>query len=149
MSKDGPPISGGYRYGAVQSLRTGLPTSATTLRSKPREGELGARQTLDKFAAYPERARSIGKPLPKTVGIPKGREAALQRIEELEQEERVDKAVTLDQNGDLKIKWVFAGAHKYRLLEEDSAGVSRVSITYRDKDRAFRAWCLGRVRWIK
>src|SRR5689334_12398365 len=58
MSKDGPPISSGYRHGGLAALRTGLPASATALRSKPTEGELEARQTLEKFAAYPERTKS-------------------------------------------------------------------------------------------
>jgi hypothetical protein len=148
MSKDGPPISGGYRYGGLESLRTGLPASAMALRSKPAEGELEARQTLFKFAAYPERAKSIGKPLPTTVGISKRRAASLRRIEELEQEERVDKAVTLVETGGLKIKWVYRGANKDRLLEEDLAGTGRVSITYRSKDHALAAWHSGRVRWL-
>lgn len=148
MSKDGPPISSGYRYGGAEALRTGLPTTATALRSKLTEGELVARQTLVKFAAYPERTKSIGKPLPTTVGVSRRRAASLQRIEELEQEERTDRAVTLVQSGDLKIKWVYAGARKNRLLEEDSAGVSRISITYADKDRALLAYYSDRVRWI-
>lgn len=148
MSKDGPPISSGYRYGGVEALRTGLPTSATALRSKPREDELAARRTLETFAAYPERAKSIGKPLPATVGVSKRRAAALQRIEELEQEGRADRTVTLKQEGDLKTKWVYAGAHKNRLIEEDSAGISRISITYSDKYRATVVLFSDRVRWI-
>jgi hypothetical protein len=150
MPKDGPPISGGYRYGGLEALRTGLPASATTPRAKPSESELEARQTLNKFAAYPERAKSIGKPLPPTVGISRRRAASLRRIEELEQEERADKSVTLWEADNLKIKWVFRGAHKDRLLEEDSVrGVARVSITYASKERAFHAWHLGRVTWIE
>jgi hypothetical protein len=149
MPKDGPPISSGYRYGGREAVRTGLPASATALRSKPAEGELEARQTLVKFASYPERAKSIGKPLPATVGISKRRAASLRRIEELEQEERADRSVTLWEVDDLKIKWVFRGAHKDRLLEEDSVqGVVRVSITYGSKERAFHVWHLGRVTWI-
>lgn len=149
MPKDGPPISSGYRYGGLEALRTGLPASATTLRSKPAEGELEARQTLDKFAAYPERAKSIGKPLPATVGISKRRAASLRRIEELEKEERADRSVTLSEADDLRIKWVFRGAHKDRLVEEDLVrGVVRVSIIYGSRERAFDAWHLGRVTWI-
>jgi hypothetical protein len=148
MPKDGPPISGGYRYGGVEALRTGLPASATSLRSKPAEGELEARQTLVKFAAYPERTKSIGEPLPTTVGISKRRAASLRRIEELEQEEQADKAVTLVETAGLKIKWVYRGVHKDRLLEEDLAGVGRVSILYRSKDHALVAWYSGRARWL-
>ncbi|MHB8269258.1 hypothetical protein [Bradyrhizobium sp.] len=148
MAKDGPPISGGYRYGGLEAVRTGLPASATALRSKPAEGELEARQALDKFAAYPERTKSIGKSLPTTVGISNRRAAALRRIDELEQEERTDRAVTVAETGDLKIKWVFGGTHKHRLLEEDSAGISRISITYRSKHDAVVAWYYGRVKWI-
>ena len=148
MSKDGPPISSGYRHGRLEAFRTGLPARAATLHSKPSEGDLKARQTLVKFAAYPERAKSIGQPFPTTVGISKRRAASLRRIEELEQEEHADRAVTLVETGDLKIKWVFGGAHKYRLLEEDLAGVSRVSITYRRKDHALVAWYSGRASWI-
>lgn len=137
-----------YRHGGRDALRTGLPTSAVALRSKPTEGELKARQELVKFAAYPERTKSIGKPLPATQGISKGRAACLRKIEELEQADRADMSVTLVNDGDLKIKWVHRGEHKDRLIEEDLAGVSRVSITYGNKDRAFDAWCLGRVRWL-
>lgn len=148
MAKDGPPISGGYRYGGLEALRTGLPASATTLRSKPAEVELEARLTLAKFTAYPERTRSIGKPLPITVGVSNRRAAAVRRIDELEQEECADKTVTLAVTGDLKIKWVYGGTHKNRLIEEDSAGVSRISIfTYRNKYDAHLAWCYGRVKW--
>jgi hypothetical protein len=147
MSKDGPPISGGYRYGRLEAFRTGLPASAAALHSKPTEDELKARQTLDKFAAYPERTKSIGKPLPATVGISKRRAASLRRIEELKQKER--RAVTLLETEGLRIKWVFGGAHKYRLLEENLAqGVARVSITYGSKERALFVWNLGRVSWI-
>jgi hypothetical protein len=149
MSKDGPPISSGYRYGRLEAFRTGLPATAAALHSKPTEGELKARQTLVKFAAYPERTKSIGKPLPATVGISKRRAASLRRIEELEQEERVDRAVTLLETQSLRIKWVFGGAHKYRLIEENLAqGVARVSITYGSKERALFVWDLGRVIWI-
>jgi hypothetical protein len=149
MSKDGPPISSGYRHGRLEAFRTGLPARAVALRSNPTEGELKARQTLVNFAAYPERAKSIGKPIPATVGISKRRAASLRRIEELEQEERAGRSVTLLETEDLKIKWVFGGAHKYRLLEEDLAlGVARVSITYGNKERALYAWHLGRVIWI-
>jgi hypothetical protein len=149
MPKDGPPISGGYRYGRLEAFRTGLPARAAALRSKPTEGEIRARQTLEKFAAYPERAKSIGKPLPATVGISKSRAASLRRIEELEQEARADRSVTLLETEDLKIKWVYGGAHKYSLIEEDLVlGVARVSITYGSKERAFHLWHLGRVTWI-
>jgi hypothetical protein len=148
MSKDGPPVSSGYRYGGIEALRTGLPPSATTLGSKPSEGELEARQTLVKFAAYPERAKSIGKPLPTTVGVSKRQAAALQRIEELEQEGRADRTVTLKESGDLKTKWVYAGVHKNRLIEEDSAGISRISITYSDKYHAAIALFSDRIRWM-
>jgi len=87
-------FSGGYRYGGLESSRAGLPASATTLRSKPTdEGELENDKTLENFAAYPERAKSIGKPLPPTIGKSKPREAARRRIEELAQKERTDKAV--------------------------------------------------------
>jgi hypothetical protein len=149
MSKDGPPISGGYRYGRLEAFRTGLPASAATLRSKPTGGELKARQTLVEFAAYPERAKSIGKALPATVGISKRRAASLRRIEDLEQEERADKAVTLVEEGGKRVKWVFGGAHKYSLIEEDLAlGIARVSISYGSKERALFVWYSGRVRWI-
>jgi hypothetical protein len=149
MSKDGPPISSGYRYGSFEAFRTGLPARAMALRSKPTEGELKARQTLVNFAAYPERAKSIGKPLPVTVGISKRRAATLRRIEELEQVERADRSVTLLEMENLKIKWVFGGAHKYRLIEENLAlGIARVSITYGNKERALYVWHSGRVRWI-
>jgi hypothetical protein len=148
MAKDGPPISGGYRYGGLEAIRTGLPASAMSLRSKLAEGELEARQTLDKFAAYPERTKSIGKPLPTTVGISDPRAASLRRIDELDQEERTDKTITLGQTGDLKTKWVYGGTHKFRLLEEDLAGIYRISIPYRDIHDAFVAWSFGRVKWI-
>jgi hypothetical protein len=148
MSRDGPPISSGYRHGGLAALHTGLPASATALRSKPAEGELEARQTLAKFANYPERTKSIGKPLPATQGVSDGRAASLRRIEELEEAERADKSVTLVVDGDLKIKWVYRGEHKDRLIEEDSAGVGRVSITYGNMDRALIAWYSGRVRWL-
>src|SRR5437762_1382472 len=101
MSKDGPPISSGYRHGGLAALRTGLPASATSLRSKPTEGEREARQTLAKFANYPERTNSLGKPLPPTVGISKRRAATLRRIEELKQEERADMSVTLAEDREL------------------------------------------------
>jgi hypothetical protein len=57
-------------------------------------------------------------------------------------------SVTLADDGGLKIKWVFRGEHKDRLIEEDLAGVGRVSITYGNKDRALIAWYSGRVRWL-
>ncbi len=147
MSKDGPPISGGYRHGRLEAFRTGLPARASALPSKPSEGDLEARRTLVKFAAYPERTRSLGKPLPVTVGISRARAASLRRIEELEKEERADKAITVVETGNLKIKWVYAGNHKNRLLEEDEAGVGRISITYKSKESAYIAWWHGRVIW--
>jgi hypothetical protein len=66
----------------------------------------------------------------------------------MKKEELADMAVTVAQTGNLKIKWVHRGEHKNRLIEEDFAGVGRVSITFRDIDQALTAWYLGRVRWL-
>lgn len=150
MSKDGPPISSGYRYGSLEAFRTGLPASATALRSKPTEDELKARETLVKFAAYPDRTKSIGKPLPATVGISTRQAANLRKIAELNQEERADKSVTLLEEGAKRLNWVYRGAHKNRLIEEDLAlGGARVSIPYRDKNLAFCRWYSGHAKWIE
>jgi len=149
MSKDGPPISSGYRHGGLAAFRTGLPASATALPSRPSEGELQARQTLAQFANYPERAKSLGKPVPTTKGMSRGRAASLQRIEELKLEESVDRSVTISESAGLKTKWVFAGANKNRLVQEDAAGIFRISITYGSKDRAVFVFEHGRVLWCR
>src|ERR1700722_10806455 len=94
MSKDGPPI-GGYRYGADEAFRTGLPPKAANPQGKPTGDELQARLSLDKFTAYYERARSIGKPIPATQGTSKGRADVLAKADELKQHEKDGGSISL------------------------------------------------------
>ncbi len=76
MPKDGPAISGGFRFGAIDAMRAGISPRATN----PRSLDPHAGQALADFAAYPQRAKSIGEPLPNTHGISEERAAALRRI---------------------------------------------------------------------
>ena len=84
MSKDGPPSSGGYRYGSRNALRANIPAKALNPRGIVTQADSQARQNLFDFAAYPARTKSIGKPIPATRGISTRRAAALQKIQELE-----------------------------------------------------------------
>ncbi|MGB7076130.1 MAG: hypothetical protein WBD53_02980, partial [Xanthobacteraceae bacterium] len=64
MSKDGPPISGGLRFGGLNALHANLPQKAINPRGMVTEADAAARQALADFAAYPARAKSIGGSIP-------------------------------------------------------------------------------------
>jgi hypothetical protein len=151
MPKDGPPISGGYRYGGNEALRAGLPPKAADLRSKPTNAELQARLNLAKFTEYVIRARSIGKPLPNTLGVSTRRANALRQIEKVRKQELAEKSVILRQGATYQLKWIFRGERKGRLLLEDfENGVCKLSCKFRDKHIALFYWDLNsRVMWAK
>jgi hypothetical protein len=86
---DGPPL-GGTRFGGLEALRANLPSKAINPRGNVTEADARARKALADFAAYPERTKSIGKPLPPTQGTNSERAAARRKIEELKQQQRAD-----------------------------------------------------------
>jgi hypothetical protein len=84
---DGPP-AGGYRYGSLKALQARLPAKAINPTGAITEIDAQARQNLSKFAAYSQRPKSIGKPLPVTCSTSAGRAAVSKKIDELKQQER-------------------------------------------------------------
>jgi hypothetical protein len=150
MSKDGPPISGGYRYGSLNALRAKLPAKAVSPRGAVTEADSQARRTLADFAAYPARTKGIGKPLPNTQGISSRRAAALQRIRELEQRNQ-ERSVTLHDGQYTKLKLVFDGGRRlFYILEEDFLlGYARRSFSFSSRDRAMLYYRLNRILWTK
>ena len=149
MSKDGPPISGGYRYGSLNAFRARLPASAINPRRIVTEADSKARKSLSDFAAYPVRTKSIGKPLPTTQGVSLRRAAALRRIAELEQQENVIKSVTLSEGKRYRLKMRFGGDSKsFRFCEEDLAlGLIRYSLPYGSCAQALMYYRLNGIRW--
>src|SRR6202035_5826351 len=122
MSKDGPPISSGYRYGTLNAFRANLPAEALKPRGVVTEADARARQNLSDFAAYPARAKSIGKPLPVPQGVSPRRAAVLNRIAELAEQENALRSVTISEGDRYILKLVFGGSSKsYRFYEEDLA----------------------------
>jgi hypothetical protein len=75
------PVSGGYRYGSLSAYRANLPAKAINPRGPVTKWNAPARKALADFAAYPARAKSIGKLLPPTKGISEERAAVVRRIE--------------------------------------------------------------------
>jgi hypothetical protein len=91
MSKDGPPISSGYRHGGDKAMHSGLSPKATYPRSNATDTEsLQAWQDLDDFARYHERTKRIGQPLPVTQGISPERATALKKKQQMEEIEEHD-----------------------------------------------------------
>jgi hypothetical protein len=132
-------------------MRAGLPPKATDPRSFSSDAELRARQSLASFTAYPARARSIGKELPQTQGVSRRRAAVLQKIKELEQQERAERRVVIFEDGAKKLKLAFDPAGKFfRFVEEDlTLWIARRSISYSAKDSALRAWHRDGIIWIE
>jgi hypothetical protein len=152
MSKVGPP-SGGYRFGGDEAFRTRLPPKAANPQGKPTGAELQARQTLDKFTAYYERARSIGKPIPATQGISKRRADVLKRREELEQHERDGDSISVI-NGKytkLRLHWAFGQNGKYWFYIEEDVVMERKrrSKRYFSREGAIRAFDDDHITWVR
>jgi hypothetical protein len=149
MSKDGPPISSGYRYGTLNAFRANLSAEALKPRGVVTEADARARQNLSDFAAYPARAKSIGKPLPVPQGVSPRRAAVLNRIAELAEQENALRSVTISEGDRYILKLVFGGSSKsYRFYEEDLAlGMNRYSLPYGSRDQAKLYYRLDRIRW--
>lgn len=151
MSKDGPPSSAtGYRFGALNAFRANLPSNAINpIGPVSTEAEAKARRNLSGFADYYARARAIGQPAPATQGISPHRARVLQRIKEIEKKERANRSVTLLKGDAFRLKWVYSGARKSRLIEEDLAkGIARVSTVQTSKEMAIFCWQNKRILWI-
>jgi hypothetical protein len=150
MSKDGPPISGGFRFGGIKAMRTGLPPKATNLQAIVTDADLEARRSLSDFASYHARAKSIGKPLSATRGVSRERAAALLKSQELDQQQlNVERTFTISDNGRFKLKLGVDVANKrYRFVEEDLfEGSMRYSVLYPSKDLAILYHRFNRILW--
>jgi hypothetical protein len=150
MSKDGPPSSTtGYRFGGLNAFRANLPSNAINPTGPvATEAEAKARQSLSKFSDYYGRAKTIGQAVSTTQGVSTRRAAALQRINDLKEENRADKAVILLEGDTFRLKWVYSGARKSRLIHEDLVlGIAKVSLTFGSKGRALYRWHRDQVWW--
>src|SRR6266849_2572949 len=147
MSKDGPAISGGFRFGYIEAIRAGLPPKATNPRS-PTTADLRAGQTLADFAAYPQRAKSIGKSVPKTLGLSEGRAAALQKIQELEKPSEIKFAPRLSNGVPLPIgpyHLCFVGKTWFWFHKKEN----KRSVTYNSAKRAEYVFLAGSISWVE
>ena len=142
-------MSSGYRYGSLNAFQANLPAEAINPRGNVTKANSQARKNLSEFASYPERVKSIGKPLPVTQGVSPRRAAALKRIEELQQQENVVRDVTLSEDNRYRLKLVFGGSSKsFRFFEEDLAlGTNRYSLRFGSREQAMRYYHLGIIRW--
>jgi len=151
MSKDGPAISGGMRFGGLNALRANLPSNSINPRGPLTGANAKARLNLFKFCEYRERVKALGKPVPVTHGISGRRAQNLRRIAELEDEERKEKRVKLRVDGNIKFELVCDSTYQwYRLREENLAtGYVRWSIKYGSAARAKRALKNNFIYWLK
>jgi hypothetical protein len=150
MSKDGPPSSAtGYRFGGQNAFRANLPSNAINPRGPvTNEAEARARRNLSGFADYYARARALGQPAPVTQGVSPSRAAAQQRIKDLEKKERKNKWVILKKDDTFRLKWVYSGARKSRLVYEDLVqGIAKISLPHRSKEWAIHRYDRGWVIW--
>lgn len=151
VPKDGPPISSGYRYGALNAFRANLPSSAIHPRGQITATDAGARKALSDFASYPLRAKSIGVPLPAAQAVSARRAAALKRIEELERQENTPRSVTLTEDNRYRLKLLFDGTNKlFRFRQEDLAlGLYRNSLPYGTRKQAMMYYRMDAIRWYR
>jgi hypothetical protein len=139
MSKDGPPSSGGYRFGAVDAFHSGLPADAANPRGKVTTADAEKRQNLAKFAAYPERAKSFGKQIPITKRM-REHSAKAQRL--AEQEKRTERDIDrlrVEKGKDTDL-WLYKvrdenGWHWYFVEENKVTGLRRKSKRYWSRPR--------------
>jgi hypothetical protein len=146
-TSDGPP-SGGRRYGGLSALRANLPPAAANPRGIVTDENVRKRQALADFAAYPERAKSIGKPLPETQGVSQRRAAILKKIQE-SNDQPAERSVTLRRGKFHKLKLVFDSTSKrYRFVREDTLlGCAQHSLSYGSRDQAMLYYRLDMIRW--
>jgi hypothetical protein len=151
MSKDGPPSSGGYRYGSRNALRANIPAKALNPRGIVTQADSQARQNLFDFAAYPARTKSIGKPIPATRGISTRRAAALQKIQELEKQLPAQRYFSVIDRKFKKLKLFYNDTRdRFWFVEENLLGrFLLLSLSYENKNRAMRDFTLGRITWIE
>lgn len=151
MSKDGPPISGGMRFGGLNALRANVPTNSINPRGPMTEANAKARLNLYKFCEYRERVKALGKLVPTTQGVSGRRARNLRRIAELEDEKRQEKRVKLRVEGNIKLELVHDGTYQwFRLREENLAtGHVRWSIQFGSAARAKRALRYNLIYWLK
>jgi hypothetical protein len=138
------PSTGGYQYGSFNAFRANLPAKAINPRGHVSEADAQARKMLNDFAAYPARAKSIGKPLPATRGISKRRAAALQKSRTPQADQY--RYVVIDRNDDRILKLGRCGRF-FRFLEEHKT-YSKLSLVYGSKDRALAYYRIGRISWV-
>lgn len=148
---DGPPL-GGIRFGGLEALRASLPSKAINPHGIVTEENTRARQALADFAAYPERTKSIGKPLPSTQGISRRRAAALKQVEELRQQPRYANAVVVSDDDAIKL-WLHtvnndSGKYWYFIEEDKATGTKRRSRKYWSRLGAKAARDAHRIAWV-
>jgi hypothetical protein len=151
MSKDGPPASAtGYRFGGLNAFHANLPSNAINPAGPvTTQGEAKARRNLSGFADYYARTRAIGQPAPTPQGVSPQRAAVLKKIKELEKKERANRSVVLREYDAFRLKWVYSGEWKSRLIEEDLVrGIAKVSLIQKSKGMALARWHGNRVLWI-
>jgi hypothetical protein len=143
MAKDGPPASGGFRYGARAAMAAQLPARSVRLRGVPTKENLQARQSLVDFAAYPSRAKSIGKALPVAKSVSPERAAALQRIEDFASDEY--REVILWENESFRI--ILRSKHKEHCFIQESSKHRFISKSYRTREEAMLKYHLKQISW--
>ena len=129
---DGPALSGtGYRYGGEAAFQSWLPSRAI----KPGRTDSESAENLAAFKNYPGRAKSIGLALPRTQGASPNRAAALQRIQNLEQEDY--QSIALKKAGEDSLVMYFSG-NKYLFVMEVE-GTRYISKIHQGRERAMSA----------
>jgi hypothetical protein len=141
VSKDGPPISSGYRFGGRAAFQSWLPATALTSKISRRQANIPLNsderpaENLASFNDYYGRAKSIGQPTPSTQGISLERAAVLQKIERLKEQERTFiPAHSLGVYEDAKL-WLYRSGSVYMFVKEYPYGYSK-SVIIRNRDRA-------------
>jgi hypothetical protein len=154
VSKDGPPISSGYRFGGRAAFQSWLPASALSSKISRRQANIPLNpderpgENLAAFNDYYGRAKSIGQPTPDAEGISPERAAVLQKIERLKQQERTFvPAHGLGVHKGAKL-WLYRSGSAYMFVEEFPHGY-RKSIVYRNRERAIWGYYSKRIAYIE
>jgi hypothetical protein len=150
VAKDGPPSSSGYRFGGLETFRSGLPPKAANPRGPRTSSELEAGENLAAFNNYFGRAKSIGQPLPRAQGVSPERAVVLQKLEQSEQRTFVP-VVRLGTDEEAEV-WLFRSGRSYMFVKKYPHGYLK-SFTYR-RERAIRVWrhyrkMIGYIEFVK
>ena len=142
------------KMGRPAAVDTGMAAVPRSVRFPTRaihpDGDAEARQALVDFSAYPARARSLGKPLPKSKGVSEGRESALAKAHSLEHAEPKRKSVVLrDENTIVSICFPENRRNFYFTEYDPAKNLTRSSITYGSRRRAMQVYRYNEIIWKK